>query len=117
MQELIDQQQQHSGFVVIAPQVNYIPSLTSPSQTPSPNNNNNWIAVSSNICEAQASYQPQYMSETYPFASHIATNSIQKTPITHNYFQSELESMSNQSEPHSRTSTLVTANKSTPKKK
>ena len=121
MQELIDaHNSQHSGFVVIAPQVNYMSALSSPTETPSPTNNN-WMSLSPNLCSNNiSSYQPQYMTpeqNTYPFAAHIASNSLQKPSIANNYFQSEPESMSNQSEPQIRDTTLLDNNKSSAKKK
>jgi hypothetical protein len=121
MQELIDHQLHHSGFVVIAPQVNYMPALISPTDTPSPPNNN-WMSVSPNLCSIHSSYERQFISDTntYTFPSHMNTISPplqQKPSIGHNYFQSEPESLSNQSEPQSITPTLITSNKSAAKKK
>lgn len=121
MQELIDaHSHQHSAYVVIAPQVNYMPALNSPSETPSPSSSS-WMSLSPNLCSTHInSYQPQFMTETtttYPFSSHMTSNSLQKPSIANNYFQSEPESMSNQSEPQTRATTLLNNNKSSPKKK
>ena len=121
MQELIDaHNNQHSGFVVIAPQVNYMSGHCSPNETPSPSNNS-WMSLSPNFCSNHINtYQPQYMTpepNTYPFAANIASNSLSKPSIGENYFQSEPESMSNQSEPQIRATTLLDNNKSSAKKK
>ncbi|CAG2116620.1 unnamed protein product [Medioppia subpectinata] len=98
-----------------------MPALTSPTETPSPPSNS-WSSVSTNLCSIHSPYERQYMTDTnaYTFPTHIAHNSPplqQKPSIGHNYFQSEPESLSNQSESLSISPTLLTSNKSSAKKK